>query len=93
MVQTPEVDLTNMRRVFQKLVCLGVCFVVFSSCEQSVDGLGIQLKLEKRTLSNGLVVIMVENHTVPLVSYQTWFRVGSVDEHPGITEFLISLNI
>jgi zinc protease len=28
---------------------------------------------------------MIEDHTVPVVTYQTWFRVGSVDERPGIT--------
>jgi zinc protease len=51
----------------------------------TVSGLGINLALEKHTLSNGMQVIFVEDHTVPIVSYQTWYRVGSVDEHPGIT--------
>ncbi len=50
-----------------------------------VKELGIKLKLDRHTLSNGMQVILVEDHTVPIVSYQTWFRVGSVDEKPGIT--------
>lgn len=54
-------------------------------CEKEVDGFGVKFKLNRRVLSNGLVVILVEDHTVPIVSYQTWFRVGSVDERPGIT--------
>lgn len=58
---------------------------LFSACKQDVNSLGIKLSLEERTLANGLKVIMVEDHTVPIVSYQTWFRVGSVDEHPGLT--------
>jgi zinc protease len=29
-------------------------------------------------------VVMLEDHTVPMVSYQSWFRVGSVDEEPGV---------
>ena len=28
---------------------------------------------------------MIEDHSVPIVSYQTWFRVGSVDETLGLT--------
>jgi len=56
-----------------------------AACKQSISGLGIQLELERKTLSNGLSVIMVEDHTVPIISYQTWYRAGSVDEHPGIT--------
>lgn len=49
------------------------------------DGLEIHLPMKVSKLSNGLSVILVEDHTVPIISYQTWFRVGSVDEHPGIT--------
>jgi zinc protease len=48
-------------------------------------GLGVELKLDKHVLSNGLTVILVEDASVPVVSYQTWFRTGSVDERPGIT--------
>lgn len=55
------------------------------SCKSDAEKLGIDLKLKHERLSNGLDVILVEDHTVPIVTYQTWFRVGSVDEHPGIT--------
>jgi len=59
--------------------------IAFASCEKSANDLGIHLSLDSRSLSNGLKVIMVEDHTVPIVSYQSWFRVGSVDEKPGTT--------
>lgn len=49
------------------------------------QGIGLKIDLRTRQLPNGLQVVMVEDHTVPIVSYQSWFRVGSVDEHPGIT--------
>lgn len=55
------------------------------SCKSGSSPLGIDLKLRHKKLFNGLEVILVEDHTVPIVSYQTWFRVGSVDERPGIT--------
>lgn len=45
----------------------------------------IHLHVEKYTLSNGLKVLLYEDHSSPLVSYQTWFRVGSKYEHPGLT--------
>jgi zinc protease len=48
-------------------------------------GLGVHLPLEQHTLSNGLHVVMIEDHTVPVISYQTWIRSGSVDETPGHT--------
>jgi zinc protease len=59
----------------------------FSSgfASDSKDDLGIHLSMTTKKLSNGLNVILVEDHTVPIISYQTWYRVGSVDEHPGIT--------
>lgn len=34
-------------------------------------------------LQNGLRVLVLEEHSAPLVSYQTWFRVGSRHEKPG----------
>lgn len=54
-------------------------------CDHPGKELGINLKLKKKSLSNGLAVVLVEDHTVPIISYQTWFRVGSVDERPGLT--------
>ncbi len=51
----------------------------------SPQGLGLKIDMKVKTLSNGLQVIMVEDHTVPIVSYQSWFRVGSVDEKNGST--------
>jgi zinc protease len=35
------------------------------------------------TLSNGLKVVVVANHRVPMVSHMVWYRVGSADEPPG----------
>ncbi|MCM2323482.1 MAG: insulinase family protein [Oligoflexia bacterium] len=53
--------------------------------DESAGGLGISIELQTHRLANGLSVVLVEDPTVPVVSYQTWFRVGSVDERPGIT--------
>lgn len=58
----------------------------FSSARGKAEvDLGVKLSLEQRRLSNGLQVILIEDHTIPIVSYQTWYRVGSVHEDPGMT--------
>lgn len=46
-----------------------------------------QLKFEKYTLPNGLEVILHEDHSTPIVSVNTWYKVGSGDEKPGRTGF------
>ena len=46
-----------------------------------------RLKFEKYTLPNGLEVILHEDHSTPIVSVNTWFKVGSGDEKPGRTGF------
>ncbi len=46
-----------------------------------------QVAFEKNTLSNGLDVILHEDHTLPLVSVNIWYHVGSKDEEPGKTGY------
>ena len=41
----------------------------------------------KRTLSNGLDVIVHEDHHVPIVALNIWYHVGSKNERPGRTGF------
>jgi zinc protease len=36
-------------------------------------------------LSNGLLVLLKEIHTAPIISHWVWYRVGSRDERPGTT--------
>ncbi len=42
-------------------------------------------KITKKTLENGLTVMLKEIHTAPLISSWMWYRVGSRDEVPGRT--------
>src|SRR4029079_16268900 len=39
------------------------------------------------TLPNGLKVIVHEDHSLPIVTVNTWYHVGSGDEKPGRTGF------
>ncbi len=50
-----------------------------------LERLGLKFPLVQKKLKNGLKILVVEDHTVPLVSYQTWVNVGSVDEPFGLT--------
>lgn len=41
----------------------------------------------KRTLANGLDVIVHEDHQLPMVAVNVWYHVGSKNERPGSTGF------
>lgn len=41
--------------------------------------------ITEKTLDNGFRVVVVENHRAPVAIAQVWYRVGSADEHAGIT--------
>jgi zinc protease len=45
------------------------------------------VKVEKYTLPNGMTVILHEDHALPTVVINTWFRVGAQDEPPGRSGF------
>jgi zinc protease len=47
----------------------------------------MQIGFEKRTLSNGLDVIVHEDHQLPMVAVNVWYHVGSKNEQPGRTGF------
>ncbi|OFZ78802.1 MAG: hypothetical protein A2583_09750 [Bdellovibrionales bacterium RIFOXYD1_FULL_53_11] len=69
----------------KKLAVLCLCLALAPGCKKKFESYGVSIELESRSLPNGLRVIMIEDHTMPVISYQTWFRVGSVDEKPGHT--------
>jgi len=46
---------------------------------------GIGENVFETVLSNGLKVILLENHKAPLVTFQVWYRVGSRNEEWGKT--------
>jgi zinc protease len=48
---------------------------------------GLDVPFSQFTLPNGLHVILHEDHTVPLVTVNVWYRAGSAREKPGRTGF------
>jgi zinc protease len=63
----------------------GTLALLLLSLPVAANTLKIQFPVEKYQLKNGLTVILAEDHSVPMVSYHTWYRVGSRDESPGVT--------
>src|SRR6185437_3195069 len=46
-----------------------------------------QFHYEKYKLSNGLEVILLEDHRLPLTAVNIWYHVGPANELPGRTGF------
>lgn len=70
------------------------CAALVASCFASTNALAatseelakaITMPVEKYELKNGLVVLLHPDSSIPAISLQQWFRVGSKDEVPGRT--------
>lgn len=74
-----------MLRVFKSavLLILIVVFTIAANSQSKVPG----IKYQERTLSNGLKVYTVENHSNPTVAIQVWYKVGSKDDPEGRSGF------
>jgi zinc protease len=48
---------------------------------------GLRVPYTTFTLENGLTVMLHEDHSVPVVSVNVWYRAGSAHEKPGRTGF------
>lgn len=46
---------------------------------------GMAMEIQQFTLDNGLRVVVVPDHRVPVVTHSVWYKVGSMDEKPGKT--------
>ncbi len=74
---------TSLRAV--GLVAMAVCFPVLGTSRLLAQALHVPY--ETFTLPNGLQVIVHEDRSVPIVAVNTWYHVGSGDEHTGRTGF------
>jgi zinc protease len=46
-----------------------------------------EIRYSKYVLKNGLEVILLEDHRLPLVAVNVWYHVGPANERPGLTGF------
>lgn len=54
----------------------------FSAVDSDIN---INFPVEKYSLKNGLTVLLHKDNSTPMISYHTWYRVGSRDEKVGVT--------
>jgi predicted Zn-dependent peptidase len=71
--------------VFRSQLSLMTCALVLLTTLTWAQSADVQLDVKKYTLTNGLRVLVLENHSAPVFSSIIRFNTGSVDEHPGIT--------
>jgi zinc protease len=58
-----------------------------SAQEKSPEVRPPKLEFTTHKLGNGLQVILLEEHEVPVINLQVWYHVGGKDEQPGRTGF------
>ncbi|HXU47702.1 MAG TPA: pitrilysin family protein [Candidatus Binatia bacterium] len=74
--------------IYLAVFCL-IAFPAYSAAAQNppADARPPKLNFTSHTLGNGLKVILLEDHKVPVINLQMWYHVGSKDEQPGHTGF------
>jgi len=73
----------------RKIATLAAAFMALLSVYPStrLSCQALHVPYQTFTLPNGLQVLLHEDHSVPLVSVNMWYHVGSSDEKPGRTGF------
>jgi zinc protease len=83
--------MTTSVRVGVTALCATVLATIFSlpvvAQQKAADTMPPKLDYTVNTLTNGLQVIFLEDHAVPVINLQVWYHVGSKDEQPGRTGF------
>ncbi len=76
------------RRRWRTRPALPLAALVLAVCLNSpLAAQALRVPYRTFTLPNGLKVIVHEDHSVPIVTVNTWYHVGSADERPGRTGF------
>lgn len=80
-----------MRHNKFKILLLGLGLSLLAAFQttaaDSVADVNIDIAFKKFVLTNGLTLIVHEDHKAPIVAVNTWYHVGSKNEKPGKTGF------
>ncbi|BCX48068.1 peptidase M16 [Haloferula helveola] len=77
---------TGAQAVLRMLgVSLVLLFARAEGADPAAPGGGIDLPTHRAELANGLVVVLAPDPAVPLVAVRLFYKVGSRNEHEGIT--------
>ncbi len=77
--------LKTLQELSAMQIVRALCFVLLVGWSAATADL--EVPFTEFTLPNGLHVILHEDHTVPMVSINVWYFVGSSNESPGRTGF------
>jgi zinc protease len=77
--------MTNVRRSGSALAALAVLLLLDPGAT-AANRPG-KLNYSMTTLANGLKVVLLEDHSTPIVHAELWYHVGSKNEKPGRTGF------
>lgn len=70
---------------FFSFIFILIIFFSRLSFAQTKENIKINFPVQKYSLKNGLTVLLHQDNTTPLISYHTWYKVGSRDEYQGVT--------
>jgi len=82
-----------MRRITVSLGIATICFALSGTAQAPNNPQGKSstdiphIAFEKYRLTNGLEVILSEDHRLPLTAVNLWYHVGPANEEPGRTGF------
>ncbi len=71
-----------MKKTLVAILSVLTCIVLFTG---GLFANSLKLDVKEHVLKNGLKLLMLEKHDVPIVCVRINYKVGSVDERPGIT--------
>jgi zinc protease len=79
----------RIKSFYSLLFCVAVCLLPLLSIRAatSVADTKIEIPFKKFVLTNGLTLIVHEDHKAPIVAVNLWYHVGSKNEKPGKTGF------
>ncbi|MCS0660409.1 M16 family metallopeptidase [Massilia terrae] len=69
------------------LLLAGLCGPVPAAAPAVPPAPTVRIDYQKTVLANGLEVILVEDHRLPVVAVNIWYHVGPANEAPGLTGF------
>jgi zinc protease len=79
-------ETTLLAKKPRKHLVVLLALVLFTAmCRQSIAQAPAHSVVQQQILSNGLRVLLVEDHSFPVVSCFVWYKVGSRNESPGMT--------
>jgi len=73
------------RTTLTLLAFMGCAFLQDARAQEAVRP--PRMTIQQHALANGLRLLMLEDHSAPVINLQIWYHVGSKDEKPGRSGF------